>query len=97
MNNFVDAYLDAPDNAISDIETSSEMLTSQSQKLEYAKTDNAKDLCRSLEIKPIMTFDTEFPTIFNKSLALSGASKLSTSHLDINVFSILHNLGSPLG
>ena len=53
-----------PDNAISDIETSSEMLTSQIQKLEYAKTDNAKDLCRSLEIKPIMTFDTEFPTIF---------------------------------
>ena len=70
MNNFVDAYLDAPDNAISDIETSSEMLTSQSQKLEYAKTDNGKDLCRSLEIKPIMTFDTEFPTIFKKIISV---------------------------
>ena len=28
---------------------------------------NAKDLSRSLEIKPMWTFDTEFPTIFNKS------------------------------
>ena len=27
----------------------------------------SKDLNRSLEIKPISTFDTEFPTIFNKS------------------------------
>ena len=27
----------------------------------------SKDLSRSLEIKPIWTFDTEFPTIFNKS------------------------------
>ena len=25
------------------------------------------DLSRSLEIKPMWTFDTEFPTIFNKS------------------------------
>ena len=27
----------------------------------------SEDLSRSLEIKPIWTFDTEFPTIFNKS------------------------------
>ena len=27
----------------------------------------SKDLSKSLEIKPILTFDTEFPTIFNKS------------------------------
>ena len=27
----------------------------------------SKDLSRSLDIKPISTFDTEFPTIFNKS------------------------------
>ena len=27
----------------------------------------SKDLSRSLEIKPILTFDTEFPTIFNES------------------------------
>ena len=27
----------------------------------------SEDLSRSLEIKPILTFDVEFPTIFNKS------------------------------
>ena len=27
----------------------------------------SEDLSRSLKIKPIWTFDTEFPTIFNKS------------------------------
>ena len=27
----------------------------------------SEDLSRSLEMKPIWTFDTEFPTIFNKS------------------------------
>ena len=34
---YVDANLDAPDNAISDNESSSEMLTSQSQISEWAK------------------------------------------------------------
>ena len=34
---YVDANLDAPDNAISDNESSSEMLTSQSQISECAK------------------------------------------------------------
>ena len=50
LNNekYVDANLDAPDNAKTGNEHSSEMLTS-----------------RSLEIKPIWTFDPEF-TIFNK-------------------------------
>ena len=35
--NYVDANLDASDNAISDNESSSEMLTSQSQIQEWAK------------------------------------------------------------
>ena len=39
--NNVDANLDAPDNAISGNEPSSEMLTSQSQKPEWAKTDKS--------------------------------------------------------
>ena len=30
-------------------------------------TPKSEDLSRSLEIKPIWTFDTEFPIIFNKS------------------------------
>ena len=40
---YADANLDAPDNAISDNESSSEMLTSQSQISEWAKTGNAKE------------------------------------------------------
>ena len=45
LNNekYVDANLDARDNAISGNEPSSEMLTSQSHKLEWAKTGNAKE------------------------------------------------------
>ena len=47
LNNdrYVDAYLDAPDhdNVVSGNEHSSEMLTSQSRKLEWAKTGNAKE------------------------------------------------------
>ena len=39
---YVDANLDAPDNAISGNEHSSEMLTSQSQIPERAKKGNAK-------------------------------------------------------
>ena len=57
-------------NAISDNESSSEMLASQSQKPEWAKKrvmPKIEDLSRSLEINAIWTFDTEFPTIFNKS------------------------------
>ena len=42
IKKYVDAYLDAHDNAISGNEPSSEMLTSQSQKPELAKTGNAK-------------------------------------------------------
>ena len=41
---YVDANLDALDNAISGNELSSEMLTSQSRKLVWAKTGNAKEL-----------------------------------------------------
>ena len=40
---YVDVNLDAPDNAISGNEPSSEMLTSQSQIPEWAKTGNAKE------------------------------------------------------
>ena len=41
--NYVDANLDAPDNAISGNEPSSEMLPSRSQMPEWAKTGNAKE------------------------------------------------------
>ena len=44
---YVDANLDAPDNAISGNEPSSEMLTSQSQTV----MPKSEDLNRSLEIK----------------------------------------------
>ena len=69
---YVDANLDASDNAISDNESSSEMLTSQSQIPECIMSQNqvmpkSEDLSRSLEINAIWTFDTEFPTIFIKS------------------------------
>ena len=40
---YVDANLDASDNVISGNEPSSEMLTSQSQIPEWAKTRNAKE------------------------------------------------------
>ena len=45
------------------------MLTSQSRKPEWAETVKAKSqhLSRSLEIQPIYTFETEFPTVFNNS------------------------------
>ena len=33
-------------------------------------TPKSEDLSRSLEIKPIWAFDTEFPTIFNKSCTI---------------------------
>ena len=62
----MDANLDAPDNAISGNEHSSEMLTSQSQ-IPKQVMPKSEDLSRSLEINAIWTFDTEFPTIFNKS------------------------------
>ena len=70
LNNekYVDANLDATDNAISGNEPSSEMLTNQSQIPELKQViPKSEDLSRSLEIKLIWTFDTEFPTIFNKS------------------------------
>ena len=35
----------------------------------------SEDLSRSLEIKPIWTFDTEFTTIFNKSCTYITAVK----------------------
>ena len=40
---YVDANLDAPDNAILGNEPSSEILTSQSQITEWAKTGNGKE------------------------------------------------------
>ena len=40
---YVDTNLVAPDDAISGIEPSSEMLTSQSRKPEWAKTGNVKE------------------------------------------------------
>ena len=66
---YVDANLDAPDNAISDNESSSDAYKPKSnigmsQKQVMPKSE---DLSRSLEINAIWTFDTEFPTIFNKS------------------------------
>ena len=36
----------------------------------------SEDLCRSLEINAIRTFDTEFPTIFNKSCRDSAFNSL---------------------
>ena len=48
------------------------------------KTGNAKseDLSRSLEINAIWTFDTEFPTIFNKKNAhiLLSSLQLNTDN-----------------
>ena len=57
-----------------------------------------------LELHRPMTFDVEkHYTGFNRyicmrqgMLTLSGAPS-TTSHLDINILSILHHLGSPLG
>ena len=57
LNNeiYIGANLDAPDNAFSGIEPSSEILKNQSQKLNWAKHAMPKslDLSKSLEIKPI--------------------------------------------
>ena len=36
-------------------------------KVKYRNEPKSEDLSRSLEINAIWTFDTEFPTIFNKS------------------------------
>ena len=70
-NHNVDAGLDASEKVIYGNEPSSEMLASQSQKPEWAKTDDAREsyLSRSQEIKLIRTLDSEFPTIFNRTCA----------------------------
>ena len=54
---YVHANLDAPDNAISDNESSSEILTSQNQILKCTKTGaKSEDPSRSLEINAIWTY-----------------------------------------
>ena len=64
----VDANLNGSDNVISGNEPSQEMLTRISKNRNVSKQvmPKSQDICRSLEIKLIWTFDTEFPTIFNK-------------------------------
>ena len=39
-------------------------------KVKYRNEPKSEDLSRSLEIIAIWTFDTEFPTIFNKSIIM---------------------------
>ena len=60
----VAANLDALNNVVSVNEPSSEMLTSQSRKLQWAKS---QDLSRSLEIKAIWISSTDFFFFFNKT------------------------------
>ena len=59
-----------------------------SQKQVMPKSD---DLSRSLEINAIWTFDTEFPTIFNKS-----CTYITFKSADNYILSTFHILGSPL-
>ena len=59
----------------------------------------SEDLSRSLEINAIWTFDTKFPTIFNKSctyITFKSAVKHICSYLNYYILSIFHNLGSAL-
>ena len=68
-NKYVDANLDAPDNAMSGKNPHQRCLQAKVKYRNEPKQvmQKSEDLSRSLKIKPIWTFHTEFPTIFNKS------------------------------
>ena len=47
----------------------------------------SEDLCRSLEINAIWTFDTEFPTIFNESCTfITFKPHIYTSYTCIHIY-----------